>query len=116
MYTVRGSVCVWRRCTLAEIAIHTAMQAAASKTLSGMITLYQSGLKKAKHTLLVLSLALVGCRTQLAPASPTPELASLRLLTDSATAPLLRDLVSHYHPTGVLISWDIQVAEAPTLV
>ncbi|MBX3085195.1 MAG: substrate-binding domain-containing protein [Anaerolineae bacterium] len=92
------------------------MQAAASKTLSGMITLYQSGLKKAKHTILLLSLAIAGCRTQIAPASPTPDLASLRLLTDSATAPLLRDLVNHYHPSGVLISWDIEVAEAPTIV
>lgn len=92
------------------------MQAAASKTLSGVITLYQTGMKKAKHTLLLLSLAIVGCRTQIAPASPTPDLTSLRLLTDSSTAPLLRDLVDHYRPNGVLISWDIEVAEAPTIV
>ena len=115
-YTTRKSGYGWCRCALAEIAIHTAMQAAASKTLSGMITLYQTGMKKAKHTVLLLSLAIAGCRTQIAPASPTPDLASLRLLTDSATAPLLRDLVDHYHPSGVLISWDIEVAEAPTIV
>jgi hypothetical protein len=83
--------------------------------MSGLLAFYQRGLKKVKHTVLVLSLALSGCRSQVAPASPTPEITSLRLYTDGATAPLLRDLVSQYRPSNLLISWDIQVMEPPGL-
>lgn len=101
---------------MAEEAIQTIIHTAAARSLSGLVTLYQSGLKKAKHTILVLSLALSGCRTQVAPASPTPEITSLRLFTDRATAPLLRDLVSHYRPANVIISWDIHESDPPAIL
>mgnify|MGYP005846083361 CR=1 FL=1 len=73
-------------------------------------------IKDAKRTLVILSLALAGCRGPLPVASPTPETLSLRLLADNATAPLLRDLVSHYRPENALIAWDIQVGESGTLL
>ena len=68
----------------------------------------------AKRTIVILSLALASCRGPLPPASPTPEVVSLRILADSATSPLLRDLASHYAPANVLITWDVQVGDAST--
>lgn len=78
-------------------------------------TIYAS-LRGAKRTIIILSLALAGCRGQVAPASPTPDTGSLDLLTDSATAPLLRDLVSSYRAPNVLISWKIEKSEAGTVI
>jgi phosphate transport system substrate-binding protein len=65
----------------------------------------------AKRTLIILTLALAGCRAPISPPSPTPEIRSLRLAADSATLPLLRDLTGSYQPSGVTITWDIQVSE-----
>lgn len=65
----------------------------------------------AKRTLVALSLALVGCRATLPAASPTPETVSLRLLVDSASAPLLRDLASSYRETSALVAWEIITVE-----
>lgn len=92
-----------------------AIPRAYTRPLTRLITLYNGGIRLAKRTLLIVSLAISGCRSQLTPASPTPEIGRLRLLTDSATAPLLRDLVSHYRPAHLLISWDINVVEPPAM-
>lgn len=73
-------------------------------------------IKGAKRTIVILSLALAGCRGPVPAASPTPETLSLRLLADHATMPLLRELVSHYHPASSLIAWDIQAANGKTLL
>lgn len=72
-------------------------------------------IKGAKRTIVILSLALAGCRGPLPAASPTPETISLRLLADDATVPLLRELVSQYHPRE-LIAWDIRVGEPSTIL
>ena len=72
--------------------------------------------KGAKRTIVILSLALASCRGPVSPASPTPEVVSLRLLVDSATSPLLRDLASHYNPANVLITWNVQVGDASTVL
>ncbi len=80
------------------------------------VELIPKPIKSAKRTIVILSLALAGCRATLPAASPTPEMLSLRLLADNATAPLLRDLVSHYRPDHTLIAWDIQVGEDDTLL
>ncbi|MBX3065535.1 MAG: substrate-binding domain-containing protein [Anaerolineae bacterium] len=93
----------------------SAIPRAYTRPLTRLITLYNGGIKLAKRALLIVSLAISGCRSQLTPASPTPEIGRLRLLTDSATAPLLRDLVSHYRPAHLLISWDINVVEPPAM-
>src|SRR5689334_3100713 len=68
--------------------------------------------KGAKRTIVILSLALAGCRGPVNPAPPTTEIVSLRFLADSATSPLLHDLTSSYRPAHVLLTWDIQVNEA----
>lgn len=73
---------------------------------------YLRGLRHARRTLVILSLALSGCRAQIAPPNPTPELRSLTLITDRATEPLLRELVSTYRRASVLLSWDIQAGDA----
>lgn len=75
-----------------------------------------SPFRGAKRTLVILSLALASCRGPALPASPTPEVVSLRLLADSATLPLLRDLTSAYHPPDLLLTWDIQAGEMSTLL
>ncbi|MCC7209726.1 MAG: substrate-binding domain-containing protein [Anaerolineae bacterium] len=72
-------------------------------------------IKGAKRTIVILSLALAGCRGPVPAASPTPETLSLRLLADHATMPLLRDLVSHYRPASSLIAWDIQATSGKSL-
>jgi phosphate transport system substrate-binding protein len=43
-------------------------------------------------------------------------LVSLRLLADSATAPLLRELTSSYRLPHGVIAWNIEVGEVPTLL
>jgi hypothetical protein len=73
-------------------------------------------IRGAKRTIVILSLALASCRGPVIPASPTPEVVSFRLYTDSATAPLLRDLTSSYHPPNLLVTWDIQVGDAGTVL
>jgi phosphate transport system substrate-binding protein len=80
------------------------------------VDLIAKPIKGAKRTIVILSLALAGCRGPVPAASPTPETLSLRLLADHATMPLLRDLVSHYRPASSLIAWDIQAANGKTLL
>jgi phosphate transport system substrate-binding protein len=73
-------------------------------------------IKGAKRTIVILSLALAGCRGQVLPASPTPEVVSIRLLADGPTSPLLRDLASSYRPANIVVTWNIQVGEASTVL
>ncbi|MFQ3537237.1 MAG: substrate-binding domain-containing protein [Aggregatilineales bacterium] len=63
--------------------------------------------RSARRTFVALSLALAGCRAALPVASPTPEIVSLRLLVDSASAPLLRDLAESFPASNAAIVWDI---------
>lgn len=73
-------------------------------------------IKGAKRTIVILSLALASCRGPVIPASPTPEVVSLRLLADSAAGPLLRDLAASYRPANIVITWNIQVGEVSTVL
>src|SRR5262245_44953437 len=72
--------------------------------------------RTAKRTIVVLSLALAGCRTTIAPASPTPDVVSIKIYADTATSPLLRELANAYHPGHALIAWDIEVSESNALL
>ncbi len=72
-------------------------------------------MKHAKRTIAILSLALAGCRGTISPASPTPTTASLRLLAEHSTEPLLRDLTNAYHPEHLLMAWNIQSGDLSTL-
>jgi phosphate transport system substrate-binding protein len=68
-------------------------------------------LRRAKRTFFILTLALAGCRGQIVPANPTPATASIRLLADESSAPLLRDLAAAYKPENTLVAWQIQTGE-----
>jgi phosphate transport system substrate-binding protein len=67
--------------------------------------------KSAKRTFFILTLALAGCRGQVVPANPTPVTASIRLLAEESTAPLLRGLAAAYKPANTLVAWQIQTGE-----
>jgi len=71
--------------------------------------------RRAKRTLIVLSLALAGCQTPILPTSPTPTLATIRLLAEPGTAPLLRELAANYHLPDTLIAWQIEEADWSTI-
>jgi phosphate transport system substrate-binding protein len=79
-------------------------------------TLLLKPIRDAGRTIIILSLALASCRGPSVPVSPSPEIVSLRLLTDSATSPLLQDLISAYRRPGIQITWDVQTGEIGTLV
>jgi phosphate transport system substrate-binding protein len=83
------------------------------RPLSGLLL---KPIKGARRTIVILSLALAGCRGPVVPISPSPEVVSIRLLADSATAPLLRDLASSYHPATIVIAWNIEVGEISTVL
>ncbi|MEP0764389.1 MAG: substrate-binding domain-containing protein [Chloroflexota bacterium] len=63
-------------------------------------------MKRAKRTIVILSLALASCRASVADPTLTPQVFSVRILTTTATAPLLRDLVQAYAPLGTVIAVD----------
>lgn len=76
----------------------------------GVSVILTTSWRSARRTLVALSLAIAGCRASL-PASPTPQTFSLRLLVDSASAPLLRDLANSFREGNALITWDITTLE-----
>ena len=60
-----------------------------------------------KHTLVMVTFALVSCSTPVAPAStPTHGAVTLRLYATTATIPLLNDLTSHYIETHPNVSFE----------
>jgi phosphate transport system substrate-binding protein len=77
----------------------------------GVSVFFTTSWRSARRTLVALSLALVGCRASLPSASPTPETISLRLLADSASTPLLRDLAYSFRQSGDFVTWDILTLE-----
>ncbi len=95
---------------------HSAVQLAVSASERSCARLLWKPIKGARRTIVILSLALAGCRGPVLPVSPTPEVVSLRLLADSGTSPLLRDLASSYRPANYVITWSIQVGEVSTVL
>lgn len=72
-------------------------------------------MKRAKRTIVILSLALASCRASVADQTLTPQVFSVRILTTTATAPLLRDLVQAYAPLGAVIAVDSVEADWQTV-
>jgi ABC-type phosphate transport system substrate-binding protein len=71
-------------------------------------------MKRAKRTLVILSLALANCRGPMHTPTATPEIVSIRMMATSSTYPLLHDLASAYAAPGKLLtgtytaaSWDL---------
>jgi len=70
-------------------------------------------MKRAKRTIVILSLALAGCRGTIGPPAATPDVLSLHILATPATAALIQELAAEYAPHGaifnlrsVTLSWD----------
>jgi hypothetical protein len=72
-------------------------------------------LKRAKRTIVILSLALASCRVPVADPTLTPHIFSVRIVTTTATAPLLRDLVQAYAPLGAVVVVDSVEADWQTI-
>lgn len=72
-------------------------------------------MKRAKRTIVILSLALASCRASIANPTLTPQTVSVRILVTTSTAPLLRDLVAAYAPAGAMIVLDSTEAEWQTV-
>lgn len=72
-------------------------------------------MKRAKRTIVILSLALAGCRVSVADPTLTPQVFSVRILATTATTPLLRDLVQAYAPLGAVIAVDSVEANWQTI-
>ncbi|HEX3049308.1 MAG TPA: substrate-binding domain-containing protein [Aggregatilineaceae bacterium] len=70
-------------------------------------------MKRAKQTIVILSLALASCRGPTYTPTATPEVLSVRMLASSSTYPLLQELAEGYDQPGILLtvhststSWD----------
>ncbi len=67
-------------------------------------------MRRAKRTLVILSLALASCRGPVLPPSATPQVVSVRMLATTTTYPLLQDFVAAYHPAGLLLGVEYMTA------
>jgi phosphate transport system substrate-binding protein len=103
------------RFALGKGCLYSALLQGADR-IHGKSALNNKPLYRAKHTLLVFSLALASCRTVPPAANPTPEVIPMRLITSQATAPLLYDLVKAYQPENAILAWDIQVGDGDALL
>lgn len=70
-------------------------------------------MKRAKRTIVILSLALAGCSGSIGPPAATPDVLSLHILTTPATSALIQELAAEYAPRNavfnlrsVTLSWD----------
>jgi len=73
-------------------------------------------MKQAKRTIVILGLALAGCRGPVFAPSATPELVELRVLATPATYPLLQDFVSAYTRPGAQLVLDGAAVSWPALL
>src|SRR6187551_922243 len=70
-----------------------------------------------KHTLVMVTFALVSCSSPVAPAStPTHGAVTLRLYATTATIPLLSDLTSHYTETHPNVSFETTTGNFDTVM
>jgi phosphate transport system substrate-binding protein len=72
-------------------------------------------MKRAKHTIVILSLALAGCRGTVYTPTTTPQTFSVRILTTTTTAPLLSELAAAYSGTDTRLVVTSDTASWPTL-
>ncbi len=70
-----------------------------------------------KHTLVMVTFALVSCSTPVAPAStPTHGAVTLRVYATTAAIPLLNDLTSHYMETHPNINFETTTGDFQTML
>lgn len=61
-------------------------------------------MRRAKRTLVILSLALAGCRGPVLSPTATPHAVTVHLLATTSTYPLLQDFASAYRPANTLLA------------
>lgn len=74
-----------------------------------------SVVRRTRHTLAVVTLALAGCQGPLQSPTATPEVVPLYFITDSSTNPLLQDLATAYQRENDLIAIVNQFETGPAL-
>lgn len=67
-------------------------------------------MRRAKRTLVILSLALASCRGPVLAPTTTPQVVSVRMLATTSTYPLLQDFAEAYRPAGLLLGIDRTLA------
>jgi phosphate transport system substrate-binding protein len=70
---------------------------------------------RAKRTIVILSLALAGCRGEVAVPTETPQTIGVNVMATTATAPLLDDLIEGYEQPGMILAASSAVADWPTI-
>ena len=61
-------------------------------------------MRQAKRTIVILSLALAGCRGPVMSPTATPQTVNVHILATTSTYPLLQDFVDAYQPAHTLLA------------
>lgn len=70
-----------------------------------------------RRLVLLLSLAVTGCRAQIMHSDQTPVVRSLQIVADRAATPLLRELVNKYQAqTGLVLDWNIRSGDSTAVM
>ncbi len=72
-------------------------------------------MRRAKRTIIILGLALAGCRGPMAVPTATPQTVTIHIMATTATAPLLRELAAAYDRPGTLLAISSAVANWATI-
>jgi ABC-type phosphate transport system substrate-binding protein len=72
-------------------------------------------MRRAKRTIIILSLALASCRGPLAVPTATPQTYTVHILATTATYPLLQDLADGYKRPGTLLAINSTVVDWATI-
>jgi phosphate transport system substrate-binding protein len=72
-------------------------------------------MRRAKHTIIILGLALAGCQGPMAVPTATPQTYTVHILATTATYPLLQDLADGYKRPGTLLAVNSAVVDWATI-
>jgi ABC-type phosphate transport system substrate-binding protein len=72
-------------------------------------------MRRAKHTIIILGLALASCRGPMAVPTATPQTYTVHILATTATYPLLQDLAAGYDRPGTLLAVNSAVVDWATI-
>jgi phosphate transport system substrate-binding protein len=72
-------------------------------------------MRRAKHTIIILGLALASCRGPMAVPTATPQTYTVHIMATTATYPLLQELAAGYKRPGTLLAVDSAIADWTTI-
>ncbi len=72
-------------------------------------------MRRAKHTIMILGLALASCRGPMAVPTATPQTYTVHILATTATYPLLQELAAGYNRPGTLLAINSAVVDWATI-